>query len=151
MQTFVHNVDPRIITCHYIIQAYLSVLPTKPVSSVWYLLTHVGGLPDPLPVASEGRDVGHHTQHGLAAPEHGLRLDLAEPDLQLGAEVLPGQLQHRHVAAAVQLGTEWELGRVRDGSWWKWITVTVGTTERGNKSHQSVESVGYNEQFIKLV
>ena len=105
MQTFAHNLDPRIIKCHYVIHAYLSVLPTKPVSSVWCLLTHVGRLPDPLPVASEGGDVGHHTEHGLATSVQGLGLDLAEPDPQAGHEVLPRELQHRHLAAAVQLPT----------------------------------------------
>ena len=64
---------------------------------------HLSRLPNPRPASPELRDVRHHAQHGLLTPEHGLRLDVAEPHLQVGREVLAGQFQHGDVAAAVQL------------------------------------------------
>ena len=63
----------------------------------------LGGLPHPLPALPEGGDVRHHAQHALLTPEHRLRLHIAEPDLEVGSEALPGELQHGHVAAAVEV------------------------------------------------
>ena len=60
-------------------------------------------LADPLPAASELRDVRDYAEHALLAPEHGLALDVAEPDAKVGSEALAGQLQHRCLASAVQL------------------------------------------------
>ena len=64
---------------------------------------HLRGLSHVLPAPLDLGDVGHHAQHGLLTAVHGLRLDLAEPHLQVGGEVFAGQLKHGHVAAAVQL------------------------------------------------
>jgi len=35
---------------------------------------------------------------GLKLPEHGLALDIAKPNPEVGGEALAGQLQHGHVS-----------------------------------------------------
>lgn len=57
----------------------------------------------PKPLAAELLDVGHDTEQRLRAPEHRLGFDVAEPDLQLRSEVVAGQLEHRGIAAAIQI------------------------------------------------
>ena len=64
---------------------------------------HLRRLSNPLPAASELRDVGHDAEHALLAPVHGLALDVAEPDAKVGSEALAGQLKHRSFAATIQL------------------------------------------------
>ena len=77
---------------------------------------HLGRLPDPAPSATEGGDVRHDAEHAFLAPIHRLRLHVAEPDLEVGGEALAGQLQHRHVAAAV------EVEGVDDGNRGDWTS-----------------------------
>merc|ERR1719362_440863 len=75
----------------------------------------LGGLPHPLPASSELRDVRHHTQHALLTSVHSLCLHIAKPDLEVGGEALPGELQHGHVPAAVEM----QVLYARD--WCDWI------------------------------
>ena len=65
----------------------------------WYLC----GLPHPLPALSKLRDVRNNTEHALRTAVHRLRLDVAEPDAEVGVEALAGQLEHGDVAAAVEV------------------------------------------------
>ena len=80
---------------------------------------HLGGLPHPLPPASELGDVRYDAEHAFLTPVHRLRLHVSKPDLQVGGETLARQLQHGHVAAAVKIkGVDEGHGRDRapDGS-----------------------------------
>jgi hypothetical protein len=86
----------------------------------------LGGLAHPQPLAPELGDVGHHAQHGLLAAVHRLGLDVAEPDLEGRREVVAGQLQHGHFAAAVQVQA------VHDGD---------GSDRRPHGAHAFVELV----------
>lgn len=60
-------------------------------------------LTHPKPLAAELLNVGHDTEQRLRAPEHRLGLDVAEPDLKLRSEIVAGQLEHRSIAAAIQI------------------------------------------------
>lgn len=64
---------------------------------------HLRRLAYPEPLAAEQRDVRHDAKHALLTSVHGLGLHVAEPDLQVRREIVARQLEHRHVAAAVEV------------------------------------------------
>ena len=64
---------------------------------------HLSGLSHPLPALPELTNLRHHTEQRLLAPVHRLCLHLSKPNLQVGGERLPGDLQHRHLSATVDV------------------------------------------------
>lgn len=68
-----------------------------------YFNTHLSWLTHPQPLASEGGNLGHDTQHALLTSVHCLCLDVTKPDFETRREVLPRQLQHRNVTTSIEL------------------------------------------------
>ena len=63
---------------------------------------YLRGLLHPLPAISKLRDVREDADHTLRTSVHRLRLDVAEPDAEVGVEALASQLEY-DAAAAVEV------------------------------------------------